>query len=172
MATQSAAPPSQKDENTQNPEVVQPTIEEQHDAKAEATEDNLTTSVFVDSEPIRKEQVQNAVMFLSHPKVRGSPIIYRRSFHERKGLTKEEIDEAVRIVPDPTLAVSNVQPAAQNQGNGFGGRNSREPLRDARKLLSHCYLLQVMISIVMVKIIMSKMNHQMFDEMPLRNLRL
>ncbi|XP_059656385.1 peroxisomal membrane protein PEX14-like isoform X2 [Cornus florida] len=117
MATQSAAPPSQTDENTQNPasEVVQPIIEEQHDAKAVATEDNLTTSVFVNSEPIREEQVQNAVKFLSHPKVRGSPIIYRRSFLERKGLTKEEIDEAFRRVPDPTPAVSNVQPAAQNQ---------------------------------------------------------
>ncbi|XP_059651039.1 uncharacterized protein LOC132298627 [Cornus florida] len=58
------------------------------------------------------------------------------------------------------------------RGSAFGVRNSREPLRDAKKLLGHCYLLQVMISIVMVKIIMSKMNHQMFDEMPLWNQRL
>lgn len=43
--------------------------------------------------------MQNAVKFLSHPKVRGSPVIYRRSFLEKKGLTKEEIDEAFRRVP-------------------------------------------------------------------------
>lgn len=43
--------------------------------------------------------MQNAVKFLSHPKVKGSPVMYRRSFLERKGLTKEEIDEAFRRVP-------------------------------------------------------------------------
>lgn len=64
-----------------------------------AIKENSTPSVFVNSEPIREEQVQNAVKFLSHPKVRGSPVIYRRSFLERKGLSKEEIDEAFRRVP-------------------------------------------------------------------------
>lgn len=53
----------------------------------------------MNSEPIREDQVQNAVKFLSHPKVKGSPVMYRRSFLERKGLTKEEIDEAFRRVP-------------------------------------------------------------------------
>ncbi|KAJ7532662.1 hypothetical protein O6H91_13G014100 [Diphasiastrum complanatum] len=52
-------------------------------------------------QPLREEQVQNAVKFLSHPKVKGSPIIYRRSFLEKKGMTKDEIDEAFRRVPDP-----------------------------------------------------------------------
>ena len=54
---------------------------------------------------MREEQVQNAVKFLSHPKVRGSPVIYRRSFLEKKGLTKEEIDEAFRRVPVCMLLV-------------------------------------------------------------------
>lgn len=64
------------------------------------TEDvNVSGSPFVNSEPIREDQVQNAVKFLSHPKVRGSPVMYRRSFLEKKGLTKEEIDEAFRRVP-------------------------------------------------------------------------
>jgi peroxin-14 len=58
-----------------------------------------TPSVFVNSEPMREEQVENAVKFLSHPKVRGSPVIFRRSFLEKKGLTKEEIDESFRRVP-------------------------------------------------------------------------
>lgn len=48
---------------------------------------------------MREEQVQNALKFLSHPKVKGSPVMYRRSFLEKKGLTKEEIDEAFRRVP-------------------------------------------------------------------------
>lgn len=61
---------------------------------------------------MREEQVQNAVNFLSHPKVRGSPVIYRRSFLEKKGLTKEEIDEAFRRVPDPP---PSVQSASVNQ---------------------------------------------------------
>ena len=68
-------------------------------AKADVPNERATPSPFVNSEPIREEQVQNAVKFLSHPKVRGSPVMYRRSFLERKGLTKEEIDEAFRRVP-------------------------------------------------------------------------
>nr|GMD33061.1 peroxisomal membrane protein PEX14-like isoform X1 [Ipomoea batatas] len=64
---------------------------------------------------MREDQVQNAVKFLSHPKVRGSPVMYRRSFLERKGLTKEEIDEAFRRVPDPTPAVSSTQTTVANQ---------------------------------------------------------
>ncbi|KAL6571831.1 hypothetical protein OROHE_002700 [Orobanche hederae] len=60
---------------------------------------NHGNSVFVNSEPIREEQVQNAVKFLSHPKIRGSPVIYRRSFLERKGRIKEEIDKSFRRVP-------------------------------------------------------------------------
>eukprot|EP00850_Spirogloea_muscicola_P011594 SM000072S21228 [mRNA] locus=s72:412812:416911:- [translate_table: standard] len=50
--------------------------------------------------PIRPDQVENAVNFLSHPKVQGSPVKYRRSFLERKGLTPAEIDEAFTRVPD------------------------------------------------------------------------
>lgn len=52
------------------------------------------------SAPIREDQVQNAVNFLSHPNVKGSPVKYRRSFLEKKGLTADEIDEAFRRVPD------------------------------------------------------------------------
>ncbi|CAL5441150.1 unnamed protein product [Camellia sinensis] len=117
MATQSAAPLNTTDDKPQNPalEGVQPTIEDQHDANAEDSRGISSTSVFVNSEPMREEQVQNAVKFLSHPKVRGSAVIYRRSFLEKKGLTKEEIDEAFRRVPDPPQNVSSVQPAGTNQ---------------------------------------------------------
>ncbi|XP_077253661.1 peroxisomal membrane protein PEX14-like isoform X3 [Tasmannia lanceolata] len=82
------------------------------DSKGEATKETSGKSVFVNSEPMREEQVQNAVKFLSHPKVRDSPVIYRRSFLEKKGLTKEEIDEAFRRVPDPSPNVSSAPGAA------------------------------------------------------------
>ncbi|KAI3454501.1 hypothetical protein Pfo_011164 [Paulownia fortunei] len=117
MATTSDAPPSSTDEKPQNPvsPVIQPANDDRQDTKVEGMKESSPTSVFVNSEPIREEQVQNAVKFLSHPKVRGSPVIYRRSFLERKGLTKEEIDEAFRRVPDPTPAVTTTQSVVTNQ---------------------------------------------------------
>lgn len=95
------SPPNEKPQNTGSP--------------VESEKESSPTSVFVNSEPIREDQVQNAVKFLSHPKVRGSPVMYRRSFLERKGLTKEEIDEAFRRVPDPTPAATATQPTVSNQ---------------------------------------------------------
>ncbi|GAB2240763.1 hypothetical protein Droror1_Dr00021281 [Drosera rotundifolia] len=85
----------------------------------EAIPPNISSeSVFVNTQPIREDQVQNAVQFLSHPKVRGSPVIHRRNFLERKGLTKEEIDEAFRRVPDPSPDYTSPQATSSNQANG------------------------------------------------------
>ncbi|KAL0440910.1 UNVERIFIED_CONTAM: Peroxisomal membrane protein PEX14 [Sesamum radiatum] len=111
------APPSSADEKPQNPvsQGVQPANHDSQDTKVEPVKETSPTSVFVNSEPIREEQVQNAVKFLSHPKVRGSPVIYRRSFLERKGLTKEEIDEAFRRVPDPTPSATATQTVVTTQ---------------------------------------------------------
>lgn len=78
---------------------MQQTNVDQQNAREEPVKPSSDTSVFVNSQPLREEQVQNAVKFLSHPKVKGSPVMYRRSFLEKKGLTKEEIDEAFRRVP-------------------------------------------------------------------------
>uniref|UniRef100_A0A2P2K1E9 Peroxisomal membrane protein PEX14 n=2 Tax=Rhizophora mucronata TaxID=61149 RepID=A0A2P2K1E9_RHIMU len=132
MATQSSSPPSSADDKPQDPAAevaqAQPTNEIQQDAKAGAGKQSHL-SVFVNSEPMREDQIQNAVKFLSHPRVKGSPVIHRRSFLERKGLTKEEIDEAFRRVPDPppsaqaaaanqeghVKSTSNIQPAAATQ---------------------------------------------------------
>ncbi|XP_024024492.1 peroxisomal membrane protein PEX14 isoform X2 [Morus notabilis] len=122
MATQSQAPPS--DENPPKPGLTQAATENhtqaatenQQDVQADAPKQSSPTSVFVNSEPMREEQVQNAVKFLSHPKVRGSPVVYRRSFLEKKGLTKEEIDEAFRRVPDPP---PTVQTGGGNQADGL-----------------------------------------------------
>ncbi|XP_078431176.1 peroxin 14 isoform X2 [Wolffia australiana] len=66
-------------------------------------------------QPMREEQIQNAVKFLSHPKVRGSPVVYRRSFLEKKGLTREEIDEAFRRVPDPPPTTAGTETAKTAQ---------------------------------------------------------
>ncbi|KAL2515755.1 Peroxisomal membrane protein PEX14 [Forsythia ovata] len=117
MATQSDAPPNSIHGKPLNPgsQVTEPTVDDGQNAKAETKKESSPTSVFVNSEPIREEQVQNAVKFLSHPNVRGSPVIYRRSFLERKGLTKEEIDEAFRRVPDQTPAATTTQPVATSQ---------------------------------------------------------
>ncbi|XP_027773474.1 peroxisomal membrane protein PEX14 isoform X2 [Solanum pennellii] len=114
MASQSDSPPNSVNENTQNP-ASQPAAEDHQGPKPEAASGSSPASVFVNSEPIREDQVQNAMKFLSHPKVRGSPVMYRRSFLERKGLTKEEIDEAFRRVPDPTPTVTSTQPVAANE---------------------------------------------------------
>ncbi|XP_034673408.1 peroxisomal membrane protein PEX14 [Vitis riparia] len=126
MATQSTPPPDSTTEKPQTPasEVVQPRNEDQQDAKAAAT--ISPPSVFVNSEPMREEQVQNAVKFLSHPKVRGSPVIYRRSFLEKKGLTKEEIDEAFRRVPDQSPTVTGVQAVSANQDGQLKSSNIQQ----------------------------------------------
>ncbi|TVU18448.1 hypothetical protein EJB05_34549 [Eragrostis curvula] len=71
-------------------------------------------------QPIREDYVQNAVKFLSHPKVRGSAVVHRRSFLENKGLTAQEIDEAFRRVPDPQPSATSQQQATnQNQSTGL-----------------------------------------------------
>lgn len=65
------------------------------------------------SQPVREDYVQNAVKFLSHPKVRGSAVVYRRSFLQNKGLTNDEIDEAFRRVPDPPPTTASPPTQAQ-----------------------------------------------------------
>ncbi|GLU20715.1 hypothetical protein SLE2022_368990 [Rubroshorea leprosula] len=113
MTTKAAAPLGSTDGKPQTtPEPVQQVNEAQQDARPETVKQISPPSVFVNSEPIREEQVQNAVKFLSHPRVRDSPVIHRRSFLEKKGLTKEEIDEAFRRVPDPP---PSLQPSSTNQ---------------------------------------------------------
>lgn len=66
-------------------------------------------------QPVREDYVQNAVKFLSHPKVRGSAVVYRRSFLQNKGLTNDEIDEAFRRVPDPPPTTASPPTQAQAQ---------------------------------------------------------
>ncbi|PKI59139.1 hypothetical protein CRG98_020505 [Punica granatum] len=90
---------------------------ESEDPKNVSTEDAEASSgrsVCLNSGAVREEQVQNAMKFLSHPRVRSSPVVHQRTFLEKKGLTKEEIDVALqrekaarigRVIPgsSPTL---------------------------------------------------------------------
>lgn len=128
-----ATPPNPTDGNPQNQvlEAVKPVTNDQQDADKGATKE---PSIFVNTEPIREEQVQNAVKFLSHPKVKGSPVMYRRSFLERKGLTKEEIDESFRRVPDESPGVSTTQPAVVNQGVPSQPTSSIQPQAPTQSL--------------------------------------
>ncbi|XP_077244101.1 peroxisomal membrane protein PEX14-like isoform X2 [Tasmannia lanceolata] len=116
-----------KAQNSGSPESVKPMDSGGLDAKGEAAKETFGKSVFVNSEPMREEQVQNAVKFLSHPKVRDSPVIYRRSFLEKKGLTKEEIDEAFRRVPDPPPNVTSAPAVTSSQDGQLKPSMSPQP---------------------------------------------
>ncbi|KAI3499421.1 hypothetical protein L1887_35221 [Cichorium endivia] len=58
--------------------------------------------------------------------------MYRRSFLERKGLTKEEIDEAFRRVPDESPSLSTTQPAVVNQGGQSQPTSNIQPQAQAQ----------------------------------------
>ncbi|XP_009800698.1 peroxisomal membrane protein PEX14-like [Nicotiana sylvestris] len=126
MATESDSSPNDNSKNQAT--ASQPASKDNLDSKPEAARGDSPTSVFVNSEPVREDQVQNAIKFLSHPRVRGSPVMYRRSFLERKGLTKEEIDEAFRRVPDPSPSVSSTQPVTANEDDKMKSSSTTQTL--------------------------------------------
>lgn len=125
MATESS-PSNPADNNPSNPasEPAQAVVNEPQ-VTSEPPQEITPKSVFVNSEPIREEQVQNAVKFLSHPRVRGSPVVHRRNFLEKKGLTKEEIDEAFRRVPDPSPAVASGQTSTNQVAQASPATNTQ-----------------------------------------------
>lgn len=114
MGSESTQTPNLTDP-IQSTESVKPMTEERQAVHGDNAKETSPQSVFVNSEPIREDQVQNAIKFLSHPKVRGSPVQYRRSFLEKKGLTKDEIDEAFRRVPDPAPTTTTTPAINQKQ---------------------------------------------------------
>jgi hypothetical protein len=73
---------------------------------------------------LREEQLQNAVAFLSHPKVRGSAVSTKRSFLEKKGLTAAEIDEAFKRVPEaPAVPAAAATIPATTSAPTYGANN-------------------------------------------------
>ncbi|CAO2161837.1 unnamed protein product [Urochloa humidicola] len=79
--------------------------------------ESLNNLIIQAPQAMREEYIQNAVNFLSHPRVKGSPVFRRRSFLEKKGLTNEEIDEAFRRVPDPKPNGTDAAAAGSQQDN-------------------------------------------------------
>ena len=61
----------------------------------------------------RQELVQSAINFLKDPQVQNSPLQKRVAFLEAKGLSSDEIEEALRQVKG---GPSNVAPPAQGAG--------------------------------------------------------
>ncbi|KAF0924211.1 hypothetical protein E2562_008508 [Oryza meyeriana var. granulata] len=99
----------------------------QQDPQPQQQQPDAVNKLVFDAPPplVREDYVQNAVKFLSHPKVRGSPVLYRRSFLEKKGLTKDEIDEAFRRVPDPQpTSATAASPSTPQQGKATDDINS------------------------------------------------
>lgn len=121
------------------------------EGKQQAEEGPATSSLEppepVPSTPIapREDQIQNAVTFLSHPKVRGSSVDSKRSFLQKKGLTEAEIAESFKRVPetsDTTVAapassttgqlaqISRPQkpfPTATSSGQAYGHSQALQP---------------------------------------------
>ncbi|CAG8507776.1 3308_t:CDS:2 [Funneliformis mosseae] len=68
---------------------------------------------------IRQELVQSAVNFLKDPQVKNSPLQKRVAFLESKGLSSEEIEEALKKVKDVSPNVApQIPPTPPSQGSG------------------------------------------------------
>ncbi|KAI9207960.1 peroxisomal membrane anchor protein conserved region-domain-containing protein [Polychytrium aggregatum] len=73
----------------------------------------------------RSELIQSAVRFLSDPKVQSSPLDKKIAFLESKGLTSDEVQEAVRLssqgtsAPSTTASATSLVPAAPGAVPGF-----------------------------------------------------
>jgi len=68
---------------------------------------------------LRKDQIENAVRFLSHPKVKDSPLGKRIAFLEHKGLNDDEISEALKRanVSAEDIKAAQAQQEAQYEGS-------------------------------------------------------
>ncbi|KAF4037210.1 PUB domain-containing protein [Phytophthora infestans] len=67
---------------------------------------------------MREEMVENGLKFLQHPNVQSTPLSERVSFLEGKGMTKEEIQEAIERHQNggtATTTTQSVQPPGQQQ---------------------------------------------------------
>ncbi|KAJ8553779.1 hypothetical protein K7X08_024457 [Anisodus acutangulus] len=118
MDTPSDNPPNSTNDNSQNSATTsQPAAKDNHDSKPEATRENSPTSVFVNSEPVREDQVQNAVKFLSHPNDPTPSVSTTQTVSANK-------DEKVKSssTTQPLAASQNLQPASALQSSTMGKR--------------------------------------------------
>ncbi|CAL4977305.1 unnamed protein product [Urochloa decumbens] len=94
--------------------------------------ESLNNLVIQAPQLMREDYIQNAINFLSDPKVRGSPVIHRRSFLEKKGLTNEEIDEAFRRVPDPKPNGTDAAASGSQQANNHNQSVALQPYTEVQ----------------------------------------
>ncbi|WVZ71924.1 hypothetical protein U9M48_020453 [Paspalum notatum var. saurae] len=99
-----------------------------------AASESFDNLVIQAPQPMREDYIQNAVKFLSHPKVKGSPVFHRRSFLEKKGLTNNEIDEAFRRVPDPKPNGTDAAAAGSQQANNPNQSVALQPYTEVQPL--------------------------------------
>ncbi|XP_062618703.1 peroxisomal membrane protein PEX14-like [Saccostrea cucullata] len=81
-------------------------------AEEETKSVDIPKEILAPPEGPREDMISTAVKFLQNPKVRKSPLQQRKAFLERKGLTKEEIEMAVKrsgVTEEVTVADHNMQ---------------------------------------------------------------
>eukprot|EP00339_Tiarina_fusa_P005202 CAMPEP_0117014858 /NCGR_PEP_ID=MMETSP0472-20121206/11978_1 /TAXON_ID=693140 ORGANISM="Tiarina fusus, Strain LIS" /NCGR_SAMPLE_ID=MMETSP0472 /ASSEMBLY_ACC=CAM_ASM_000603 /LENGTH=496 /DNA_ID=CAMNT_0004718527 /DNA_START=18 /DNA_END=1508 /DNA_ORIENTATION=+ len=62
--------------------------------------------------PMREDMISNAIKFLSHENVKRTPLVRRVAFLEKKGLTNEEITEALRRVGEAPSSTTPATPTS------------------------------------------------------------
>lgn len=81
---------------------------------------------------MRQKRINTAVKFLQNPKVRETPVSARKAFLEKKGLSKDEIEEALRVSGTASDEISRPSnfPAPPQRGirTPSSGHASRLPL--------------------------------------------
>ena len=83
---------------------------------------------------LRKDQIENAVRFLSHPKVKDSPLGKRIAFLEHKGLNDDEISEALKRA---NVSAEDIKAAqAQQESQYEGSRQSFHVPFETQSLLT------------------------------------
>ena len=75
------------------------------DKPATQTPSESPSTTVTPPEALREDMIANAVQFLKHPNVEGTPLARRVAFMKRKGMTSQEIDAALaRAASDATSA--------------------------------------------------------------------
>jgi peroxin-14 len=66
---------------------------------------------------IRNDLVHSAVKFLQHPTLQSTSLEKRLAFLVSKGLTKEEINEALRLIIDRNALITQIESATSEGQN-------------------------------------------------------
>ncbi|KAM7437684.1 peroxisomal membrane protein pex14 [Porites harrisoni] len=84
-----------------------------------ASREELDDAAREKEKELRQKRIDTAVKFLKNPKVQQTPLSRRRAFLEKKGLKKDEIEEAIRISGTPLNENPEpISPPVPPQGEG------------------------------------------------------